>query len=163
MSTYYSRFPSPIGELTILSDGEAVTGIHFDYTVQDELPGDGLSPIQDAAQWLTRYFAGEKPDPGELTLRPEGTAFQRLVWSMLLKIPYGSSVTYGALAREAAAAQGRPKMSAQAIGGAVGRNPIVIAIPCHRVLGTGNRLTGFSAGIERKIHLLRIEGIPFQE
>ena len=116
-----------------------------------------------AVRWLDRYFAGEAPEPGELPLEPEGTAFRKLVWELLLRIPYGTSVTYGALAAQAALVLGREQMSAQAIGGAVGANPIAIVIPCHRCLGAGQRLTGYAGGLHLKRKLLELEKIGYFE
>lgn len=153
-------YRSPLGPLTITVEKDVITGIRFDEASEGS-PCDSSPVLDQTADWLDRYFSGQAPDPGELPLRPSGTAFQELVWSLLLQIPYGRSRTYGELAHQAALILGVPKMSAQAIGGAVGRNPIVIAIPCHRVLGVNGKLTGFSAGMHRKIFLLQHEQIPF--
>ncbi len=111
-------------------------------------------------QWLELYFSGKRPDflP---RLCPMGSAFQMQVWELLLQIPYGESTTYGALAAKLAQARGLERMSAQAIGGAVGHNPISILIPCHRVLGADGRLTGYAGGRDNKAALLTLEGIPF--
>lgn len=151
---------TPIGWLAIDTDGANITAIRC---VPSDAPADDVPILRSAKAWLDRYFAGEQPDPDLLPLAPKGTPFQQLIWSLLVHIPYGQSVTYGALARQAALILGKSAMSAQAIGGAVGRNPILIAIPCHRVLGIDWKLTGFSAGIEKKIALLQIEGISFHE
>ena len=107
--------------------------------------------------WLDSYFSG---DPAEVTfpLNPHGTAFQKQVWEILLTIPYGKTTTYGAIAREMARRAGREKMSAQAVGQAVGKNPISILIPCHRVVGVNGKLTGYAGGLDRKEWLLRHEG-----
>lgn len=160
---YYTTYLSPIGELYILSDGNRITGIHFDYELTVEEQGDHLPVLIAASQWLKCYFDGRNPDPHALPLQPDGTHFQRLVWSLLSKIPYGKSISYGSLAAKAAAALSKSSMSAQAIGGAVGRNPIVIVIPCHRVLGAKGQLTGFSCGKDRKRFLLDLEQIPYTE
>ena len=120
---------------------------------------DGASYVFDRAQeWLERYFSGEKPSPEELPLRPEGTDFQQMVWRELLHIPYGQVTTYGSLAKAVAKKMGRETMSAQAVGQAVGHNPISIIIPCHRVMGTDGSLTGYAGGLDRKIRLLELEG-----
>ena len=119
---------------------------------------DGASYIFDRAQeWLERYFAGEKPSPEELPLRPEGTVFRQMVWRELLHIPYGQVTTYGSLAKAVARKMGRETMSAQAVGQAVGHNPISIIIPCHRVVGANGSLTGYAGGLDRKIRLLKLE------
>jgi methylated-DNA-[protein]-cysteine S-methyltransferase len=107
--------------------------------------------------WLCRYFAGEAPVV-DFALAPRGTPFQEAVWGLLLEIPYGGLTTYGAMARRMAAKMGVKSMSAQAVGGAVGHNPISIVIPCHRVVGSNGSLTGYAGGIDRKTLLLRLEG-----
>ena len=154
---YFAAYPSPLGSLLLISDGENLTGLTF-----DELPRGGnnsdLPVFRETARWLDAWFRGESPDPKSLHLAPEGTDFQRLIWRILLEIPRGSLRTYGEIAREAAAYLGKEKMSPQAVGQAVGANPICIVIPCHRCVGTGGRLTGYAWGLEKKIALLRLEG-----
>ena len=119
---------------------------------------EGASYIFDRTQeWLERYFAGGKPSPEELSLRPEGTVFRQMVWRELLHIPYGQVTTYGSLAKAVAREMGRETMSAQAVGQAVGHNPISIIIPCHRVVGANGSLTGYAGGLDRKIRLLELE------
>lgn len=154
---YYTEFPSPLGALTVACDGEAITGLW--------LPGQkffaaglGAAERQDTAAalmparvFLARYFAGEAPDASDLRLRPEGTAFQRRVWEALRAIPCGKTTTYAALAAQL-------DTSPRAVGAAVGRNPISILIPCHRVLGAGGALTGYAGGLEAKKFLLELEG-----
>lgn len=161
-----STCPSPLGELTLACDGDALTGLWLER--KTALEAIGSAPPEDwpdapvlklARQWLGAYFAGQRPGIGDLTLAPAGTPFQRLIWRLLLAIPYGECTTYGDIAREAAAALHRERMSSRAVGGAVGRNPISIIIPCHRVVGAGGDLTGYGGGIERKIRLLELEGV----
>lgn len=162
---YLSIHPSPVGNLTLASDGEALTGLwiegqkYFCSTIPDEEKKFVELPIFCAAKnWLNRYFAGEKPALSELPLRPAGGAFRQEVWALLREIPYGELTTYGALARQTAKQLGRAHMSAQAIGSAVGHNPISIIIPCHRVVGTNGSLTGYAGGIDLKVKLLQHEG-----
>ena len=120
-----------------------------------------LAVFDQTKRWLDLYFSGR--EPGFMpALNPAGSAFRRAVWEILLKIPYGKTTTYGQIAREIAAARGLAKMSAQAVGGAVGHNEISIIIPCHRVIGAHGNLTGYAGGIDRKIKLLKLEGIDMQ-
>lgn len=151
-------YESPLGLLTLTCREEGLTGIRMNCgACGGSLPHPILTRT---AQWLDGYFAGA-PEAVSIPLAPQGTPFQHLIWELLLTIPYGESRTYGSLARQAAGALGRPRMSAQAVGGAVGRNPISILIPCHRVLGSGGQLTGYAGGLEKKQWLLRHEGIAF--
>ena len=156
---YIARYDSPLGPLTLTADETGLTGISF---AAPSVITDDNAVLTQTRHWLDAYFQGETPDPASLPLSLRGTPFQLLIWNRLLAIPYGESVTYGELAREAARQLGKRAMSAQAIGGAVGRNPIPILVPCHRVLGAGNRLTGYSGGLHIKIWLLTHEGCPFR-
>ena len=156
---YIARYDSPLGPLTLSADEEGLTGISF--SAPSTVTEDN-AVLAQAKRWLDSYFRGDAPDPASVPLSPKGTPFQLLIWKRLLSIPYGESITYGELAREAARQLGKKSMSPQAIGGAVGRNPIPIVIPCHRVLGSGNRLTGYSGGLDIKIQLLTHEAIPFR-
>ena len=117
-----------------------------------------LAVFDQTKRWLDLYFSGREPGFTP-ALNPVGSAFRRAVWEILLKIPYGKTTTYGQTAREIAAARGLAKMSAQAVGGAVGHNEISIIIPCHRVIGAHGSLTGYAGGIDRKIKLLKLEGV----
>lgn len=165
--THRKTVPSPLGKVTLASDGGALTGLWLEGQAHfpQELPA--LSAAADdpaldmAEQWLRRYFAGERPDPRALPLAPQGTPFRLMIWELLLQIPYGTVVTYGALAAQAAERLGKRAMSAQAVGGAVSRNPISILIPCHRVIGADGSLTGYAGGTARKEALLRLEGLAF--
>ena len=109
--------------------------------------------------WLDRYFAGERPDIHELELAPMGSEFRQEVWNILKNIPYGKVTTYHEIAKEIGKKRGKEKMSAQAVGGAVGHNPISIIIPCHRVIGTNGSLTGYAGGLDKKAYLLRHENV----
>ena len=160
---YTSHYASPLGGMTLVSDGTALVGLYFD---GQKYAAEGLDakrtqknlPIfEEARRWLDVYFSGRKPDFTPPTA-PAGTAFQQSVWEILRTIPYGQTVTYGAIARRIEQNTGR-RISAQAVGGAVGRNPISILIPCHRVVGTNGSLTGYAGGIDKKAYLLRIEEI----
>ena len=120
-----------------------------------------LAVFDQTRRWLDLYFSGREPGFTP-ALNPAGSAFRRVVWEILLKIPYGKTTTYGQIAREIAAARGLAKMSAQAVGGAVGHNEISIIIPCHRVVGAHGSLTGYAGGIDRKIKLLQLEGVDMR-
>ncbi len=166
-SVYYTTiYPSPLGPLTLGSDGEALTGLwlagqkYFGANLPD-VPEEwsNLPVFAEVRAWLDRYFAGDRPTPQELPLRPMGTPFRARVWDLLCQIPYGQVTTYGALAQAVAAELGRPSMSGQAVGGAVGHNPISIIIPCHRVVGSGGNLTGYAGGMAAKVWLLEHEGV----
>ena len=111
----------------------------------------------ETKKWLNRYFNGEKPCPNELDLAPIGSKFRKNVWDILCKIPYGKVITYNDIAKEIAKKRKINKMSAQAVGGAVGHNPISIIIPCHRVIGTNGSLTGYAGGLDKKEYLLKLE------
>ena len=159
-----TTYRSPLGILTLASDGEALTGLWLEGQKYFGGPAAGTRtqrddlPVFDAARdWLDRYFAGARPLPGELPLHPVGGEFRQRVWELLREIPYGQVTTYGALARAVAARMGRAPMSPQAVGGAVGRNPISIIIPCHRVVGSDKSLTGYGGGYDAKKFLLELE------
>lgn len=161
---YISKYISPLGAMTMASDGESLTGLWFDdqkYFALHLSPDAVYSdlPVFDKTKlWLDAYFKGEKPD----FLPPiflKGTDFQREVWDILLKIPYGSVITYGDIAKKIAEKRGLSRMSAQAVGGAVGHNPISIIVPCHRVVGTKGSLTGYAGGVDKKEYLLKLEKV----
>lgn len=160
---YATTYRAPMGELTLASDGENLLGLwmegqkYFGGALGDLRPRGDLSIFAQTNAWLDRYFAGERPTPHELPLAPVGTPFRQAVWTLLCEIPYGQVRSYGGLANQLAEQQGRP-MSSQAVGGAVGHNPISIIIPCHRVVGSNGSLTGYAGGIEKKRQLLAHEG-----
>lgn len=160
--TFTQRYDSPMGGILLAADEIGLTGVWFDgqkYFARG-LPKERTernTPVLSAAKcWLDVYFTGREPDFMP-PLNPIGSEFQRAVWELLLQIPYGQTTTYGALAQELAKRQELAHMSAQAVGGAVGRNKISILIPCHRVVGTGGRLTGYAGGVDRKAGLLELE------
>ena len=149
---YFAEYPSPVGVLLLTTDGSSLTGLYMDREPPEGARENCRHPIlAGAASWLDGYFWGE-PQPVSIPLEPGGTPFQRKVWKLLEGIPCGSTVTYGELARQLG-----ETMSAQAVGGAVGRNPISILVPCHRVVGVGGKLTGYAYGLERKKWLLEHE------
>ena len=167
---YKTDYTSPIGGITLGSDGKNIVGLwqegqkHFAYTVAEEMyRKDDLSVFIKTKDWLNRYFCGKKPKISELPLAPAGGEFRQEVWKILCEIPYGDIMTYGEIAQRIAKKRGVKCMSSQAIGGAVGHNPISIIIPCHRVVGTNGSLTGYAGGLDKKIKLLRIEGVDMSK
>ena len=149
---FCSKYESPIGTLWLTGHDDILIGLSFDDPRGDYTPGT----FHAVRLWLDDYFRGI-PREMDFSIDPAGTPFQKLVWSFLLEIPYGKTVSYGDLARRAAKAMGKEKMSAQAVGQAVGRNPIAILIPCHRVVGAKGKLTGYAYGLDRKAWLLKQE------
>lgn len=154
--TYLTTMDSPLGPLLLASDGTALTGLwlkeqrYFAAGLKPETQEAPSLPVfRQAALWLDDYFSGKRP-AAPPPLAPAGTVFRRSVWRRLLEIPYGQTCTYGALAAEL-------KSSPRAVGSAVGRNPISIFIPCHRVLGADGSLTGYAGGVEKKKFLLELE------
>ncbi|MBJ6752404.1 methylated-DNA--[protein]-cysteine S-methyltransferase [Geomonas anaerohicana] len=163
---YSTHHWSPLGMIMLASDGESLVGLwlegqkYFAATVPEETEErPDLPALVAARQWLDRYFRGERPAIADLPLAPKGGAFRRAVWDILCEIPYGKVITYGDIAKRMAAQTGKASMSAQAVGGAVGHNPISIVIPCHRVVGTNGSLTGYAGGVDKKIKLLEHEGV----
>ena len=159
--TFFMKYPSPIGDLTLLSTCQGLCGVWFEgqkYYMDGAAPGiPGMDDpiLTAAARWLDIYFTGDDPGaPPPLDLR--GSEYRKLIWDILLTIPYGSTATYGDVAREAERRSGRHTW-ARAVGGAVGHNPVSIIVPCHRVVGAGGSLTGYAGGLQRKEYLLRLE------
>lgn len=158
---YIFEYKSPIGDIIIMSDEVGITGLRFKGRSENEELRDKkykeTTAIKETEKWLDIYFSGKNPKfiP---PLNVVGTEFQKLVWKTLLEIPYGKTITYGEIARKIEEIKNVSRMSAQAIGGAVGKNPIAIIIPCHRVVGKNGNMTGYAYGIGKKIALLEIEG-----
>lgn len=159
---FESRLHSPLGEVRLRSDGESLTGLWFVGQVNDakaisdlEIKND-LPIFGQVESWLESYFSGKQTSI-TIPLQPKGTSFQQRVWQILQEIPYGETMTYGEIAQRIAKEKGVETFSAQAVGQAVGKNPISILIPCHRVLGKNGALTGYAGGVHRKEQLLRIE------
>lgn len=161
---FTSHYTSPLGGITLASDGQALTGLWFDGQkyFADTLPLEhteaDLPVFEQTGRWLDRYFAGKTSDFTP-TLRLLGSPFRLAVWEILCQLPYGSVTTYGEIAARLAKQRGVPRMSAQAVGGAVGHNPVSLIVPCHRVVGSGGSLTGYAGGVERKAALLRLENV----
>ena len=149
MSNFFCKYQSPLDEITITSNGSAITGLwfarqkHFGAKLGENTANSDLPIFTKAIRWLDVYFASKNPE----------------VWRILQTIPYGERTTYGEIAKNIAKKRGIAKMSARAVGGAVGRNPISIFVPCHRVVGSNDKLTGYAGGIEKKIKLLKLENI----
>lgn len=160
--TYIQHYDSPLEGILLAADEIGLTGLWFDgqkYFARDlsDVRIEQETPVlAEAKRWLDIYFTGKAPDFTP-TLHPIGSAFRRSVWEILLQIPYGQTATYGEIARQLAKKQGLARMSAQAVGGAVGHNKISIIIPCHRVVGTNGSLTGYAGGIHKKEQLLELE------
>ena len=157
---YIHYYQSPLGEIILTSDGESLTGVSYDfpemllpYFIEKPLP-----IFTETDRWLDIYFSGKNPDfTPKLSLK--ATGFRKMVWNILLTIPFGQTITYGEIASRIAKQRGIPRMSAQAVGGAVGHNPIALIIPCHRVVGANGSLTGYAGGIDKKDQLLRLEQV----
>jgi methylated-DNA-[protein]-cysteine S-methyltransferase len=150
-------YDSPIGRLTLASDGDSLIGLWFEGQVRPDWPylssKQSYPAFDQAREWLDQYFAGKIPEAAP-PLAPKGTDFQLKVWSRLREIAYGAVTTYSAIAKSLDPGK---SMMARAVGGAVGRNPISIIIPCHRVIGANGSLTGFGGGLEVKKRLLSLE------
>lgn len=167
---YVSKYKSPLGEITLASDGENLIGLWIDgqkYFFSNLKQGieekNDLKIFCKTKKWLDRYFNKEKPEISELPLAPIGNDFRQNVWKILQEIPYGKTITYGEIANKLAKIMKKEKMSAQAVGGAVGHNPISIIIPCHRVVGKSGSLTGYAGGIDKKVKLLELEGVDMSK
>lgn len=165
---YVSRYHSPLGMLTMESDGEHLTGLwiegqkYYAAALKGECKEKNIAIFEQTKRWLDIYFHGDIPDFTPPLLL-EGSPFRQKVWEILREIPYGQVMTYGEIAGRIAAQMGVEKMSAQAVGGAVGHNPVSIIVPCHRVVGSGGSLTGYAGGIDKKVALLTIEKVDMKQ
>ena len=161
---YTQHYESPLGGILLAADDTGLTGLWFEgqkyfaRTLDAVHQKQETAVLSEARRWLDVYFGGQEPDFTP-PLHPAGSAFQQEVWALLRQIPYGETTTYRALAEAVARKRGLRRMSAQAVGGAVGHNPISIIVPCHRVVGSDGSLTGYAGGLERKVQLLRVEGV----
>jgi methylated-DNA-[protein]-cysteine S-methyltransferase len=164
---YYSaHYKSPLGDILIASDEHNIIGLwigeqkYIEKTMPKDITENCDIPIlREGIAWLEDYFNGKKPKLSRLSLAPIGGEFRQQVWKILIEIPYGELTTYGKIAQEVAQRMGKDRMSAQAVGGAVGHNPISIIIPCHRVIGANKSLTGYAGGLDLKVKLLEHEGV----
>ena len=163
---YFHHYNYPIGKITLASNGTSIVGLwienqrfYMDVLKDKECREKETEVIKLAKHWLDAYFNNKKPSASEVPVEFIGSDFRQQVWKILAQIPYGEVITYKAIAENIATQKGIDQMSAQAVGGAVGHNPISIIIPCHRVVGTDGNLTGYSGGIEVKTQLLAFEGV----
>ena len=161
---YLTEYMSPFGKILLATDGSNLVGLWFDeqkYRAAELNPeyvcSDDLPIFMRTKAWLNDYFKGLQPNAEEIPVVFRGSAFRQEVWQILKTIPYGEVISYGAIAAIIGTRHGNIKMSAQAVGGAVGHNPVSIIVPCHRVIGANGNLTGYAGGLERKIKLLKIE------
>lgn len=157
-------YNTPAGKILVQAD-DALREIRFieeKHSFENSFSNNPV--LTNFSHWLENYLSGLKPEFSQFqnSLILEGTLFQKLVWDELIKIPYGKTTTYGAIAKSVGEKLGKEKMSAQAVGNAVGKNPFPILIPCHRVLGKNGELVGYSGGLEKKIALLKLEGYEFK-
>ena len=161
---YTSHYYSPMGDILLAADEIGLTGLWFEgqkyfaLHLEKEHEEREIPIFDKAKEWLDVYFSGKEPD-FTVPLHFTGTDFQNEVWKILCTIPYGQTMTYGEIAKQIAARKGLPRMSAQAVGGAVGHNEISIIVPCHRVVGANGSLTGYAGGIDKKIKLLQLEKV----
>lgn len=154
-----SYYDSPIGTLELSFKDEKLCGLTITNVCSDNDSLPNLPYIIEVKNWLNKYFKGEVVNIDEIPLLIEGTDFQKVVWRVLMDIPYGEVVSYKSIAKKVAILMGKNSMSCQAVGTAVGKNKIAIIIPCHRVIGSNEKLGGYSLGIDKKISLLELEGI----
>ena len=164
---YTSSYNSPVGKILLASKDNKLIGLwiegqkHYLGTLKKETieEKDDNEILVRTKEWLDKYFSGERPNISDLDLAPIGNDFRQSVWKILCEIPYGQVITYGDIAKRIANQMNKKAMSAQAVGGAVGNNPISIIIPCHRVVGANGNLTGYAGGIDKKIKLLELEKV----
>ena len=161
---YTSSYPSPLGRLFLAAEEDGLTGAWFDgqkyfaSSLNEETEEKEIPLFKDVKKWLSIYFSGKEPG-FTLPLHLTGSDFQKEVWEILRSIPYGQTMTYGEIAKQIAARKRISRMSAQAVGGAVGHNKISVIVPCHRVVGANGNLTGYAGGIDKKIKLLTLEHV----
>ena len=161
---YTSAYTTPIGDVLLASKNNELIGLWFEgqkyylNSINEEMQVKNEEEIlKKTKNWLDRYFKGEKPSIKEIKINPNGSHFRKEVWKILCKIPYGQTITYKEIAEKLAKEKDLKSMSAQAVGGAIGHNPISIIIPCHRVIGTNCNLIGYAGGLDKKEYLLKLE------
>ena len=166
---YQTQYNSPIGKILLVSNEQYLIGLwiegqkYFANTINNQEIKYELTPVlKETTIWLDNYFQGKNPNLKTLPLLPNGSEFQKNVWNILCTIPYGKTMTYGEIANLLSKKK-HSKVSAQAVGNAVGHNPISIIIPCHRVVGKDGNLTGYAGGIDKKIKLLELEGLDMEQ
>lgn len=167
---YITHYNSPIGDILLASKNEKLIGLwlenqkYYLANFKEELKEvEGNDILNKTKEWLNRYFKGDRPKINELDIEPIGSDFRKSVWRILCNIPYGEVITYNDIAKEIAKEKGIKQMSAQAVGGAVGHNPISIIIPCHRVVGSNGSLTGYAGGVKKKKYLLEHEKVDMSK
>ncbi len=167
---YISHYSSPMGQITLASEHNKLIGVWIEgqkYFGQmlgaNKKEMANLAIFNQTKKWLDDYFIGKKPTITQLALAPQGSEFRLMVWDILVKIPYGKVITYGDIAKQIGTKINKPHMSSQAVGGAVGHNPLSIIIPCHRVVGANGNLTGYAGGIDKKIWLLEHEQVDMRD
>lgn len=163
---YVTHYKSPVGDILLAAKNEKLIGLwiekqkYYLSNLKEEIKElENIEILIKTKKWLDRYFKGERPNINELSIEPIGSDFRKSVWKILMGIPYGKVITYNDIAKEIVKEKGIKRMSAQAVGGAVGHNPISIIIPCHRVVGSTGSLTGYAGGINRKSYLLEHEKV----
>jgi methylated-DNA-[protein]-cysteine S-methyltransferase len=165
---YIRKMTTPVGILTVSSDGQNIYGLwiegqkHFAKTLGKNVSEQNLPVFENVQEWLDIYFSGKEPDFMP-PLMPRGSPFQKSIWNILCKIPYGKTTTYGELAKQFERENNGKHTSARTVGGAVGHNPVSLFIPCHRVIGKNGNLTGYAGGIATKIKLLKLEGVNIEK
>jgi len=165
---YICKVKSPVGLIHVASDGKNIIGLwiqgqkYFAKTIEGNIKEENLPVFEKVKKWLDIYFTGEAPSflP---PLAPKGSKFREQVWKKLLDIPFGKTTTYGEIAKQLEKELKGKRVSAQAVGGAVGHNPISIIIPCHRVIGADGSLTGYAGGLDKKVKLLKNEKVEFRK
>jgi methylated-DNA-[protein]-cysteine S-methyltransferase len=168
MTTYIGCYQAPMGAITAAARDGALVGLWFDGqkyfppNTQNWEAAPSYPVLAKLRTWLDAYFAGENPAVS-LKLAPVGSEFRQTVWRILCEIPYGKTTTYGTIAKQIAVKQGKARVSAQAVGGAVGHNPISLLIPCHRAVGSTGSLTGYAGGLDKKQALLNLEGVCLEQ